>query len=785
MKRLTLLLMTICALEVCAQAPRAWQCQRAGSMGMEYRPTPTGAKAALLPTAGSKDITIRNFPYREGFENGLTGWRTVDADTDGRCWATVSGQGVAYEGQGAALSASYDIAAGELTPDNWLISPEIVLPQTGGMSLVWMASALDTLNYAEHYTVYVSIGGDPGLASFYTELFSDTIAGRGYACRTVDLSPYVGRTIRIAFRHYDCTDQSALLIDGLRIHQTGWPVVAIGAPKYVRAHDTATLRAVLLSGSEHTSYSWLIDGIGTGTTSRVEASWDSVGTYGIRLIGSYGGGRDTAYRTIRVIDCEKPLQLPFTETFDIGLGCWYVTERDRWHWVWQVSPAIAVPQSGDYELSWSVQPYEPLSNRAAYEVYVSRDGNAVSDFTTAFYSETLQPTAAPVRRVLSLSQWAGDTIYVAMRYKNLRDVEGLAVHCIAATSATPPEVKIEMPLTARASQRVRLVANVVSSLPLTSCRWTCDGIAAPANDDTVFVQWPSSAAGRRMVTVTVQTAAGTRSDTSYITISACDDYVATFPYHEALDEALGCWEPLDGNDDGRCWESIHGMIERLDADTSLASYLVRTGNDAAISWSYYPYSYHDGFWGNAVLSDNYLVSPALRLPDDPQKLSFFARSYGAPAYLDSVEVKVATVKPTNPNDFIRTIMPLQAVASQDFSRIVVDLAEFAGQTVYIGILHYSTGGMALVIDDIEIGTDFEGIETADGLAALRVYPNPTGGRLSLSQPAQRIELIDATGRLVGTAEGTSTVDLSQHPDGVYFLRIVTSEGTAVRKVVKK
>ncbi|MBQ9473696.1 MAG: choice-of-anchor J domain-containing protein [Bacteroidales bacterium] len=785
MKKHILLLITIVALNASAQNHPAWQCPGSRCAGISHR---TGSIAAPTTQQKSetKSLVVRNFPYREGFENGLRGWLTADADTDGRSWTTVSGYGVAYAGQGVALSASYDIEEGELTPDNWLISPSIVMPQSGDLSLVWMASALDTLNYEEHYTVYVSLDGDSNIASFQTQLFSETLNGRGYVCRTVDLSPYAGRTIRIAFRHHDCTDQSALMLDGLRIHQTGWPVVAIYCPAYVYAGDTTVLRAVLLSGSGLTSYSWQIDGIGNGTGNSIRATWDSVGTYNMRLIGTYGNGYDTAYRSIRVIDCTKPLTLPFTETFDIGLGCWYLTERDRWHWVWLVSQAIAVPATGDYELSWSVLPYEPLSNRAVYEVYVSTNGNAVSDFTTPSFSETLQPTAVPVRRVLSLSQWAGDTIYVAMRHKNLRDVEGLEVRSIEATAATAPEVEIEMPVTARSSQRVRLVAKVVSSLPITNCRWSCEGITAPTMGDTVYVQWPSSAAGRKRVIVTVQTAAGTATDTGYITISACEDHVSTFPYHEPLDESLGCWEPLDGNNDGRGWESVRGMIARLDADTTLAGHLIRRGNDAAISWSYYPYSYHDGFWGNAVLSDNYLVSPALHMPDaeNPQKLSFFARSYGAPTYTDSVEVKVATTKPTHARDFTRTIMPLQVVADQDYKRIVVDLAEFAGQTIYLGILHYTMGGMALVIDDIEIATDFEGIEAPIN-TQVHVYPNPTDGRITLSENALQVEVFSCNGHLVTSKSNVKAIDLSNHPAGIYIARIVTPNGMTMQKIIKR
>ena len=86
----------------------------------------------------------------------------------------------------------------------------------------------------------------------------------------------------------------------------------------------------------------------------------------------------------------------------------------------------------------------------------------------------------------------------------------------------------------------------------------------------------------------------------------------------------------------------------------------------------------------------------------------------------------------------------------------------------------------------QIGIDDVG--SADGI---KVYPNPTGGLLTVEgSDLQRIELMDMTSRtvLVGKCDihaGSCNLDLSALPQGAYMLRITTVDGVAIRKVVKQ
>lgn len=81
--------------------------------------------------------------------------------------------------------------------------------------------------------------------------------------------------------------------------------------------------------------------------------------------------------------------------------------------------------------------------------------------------------------------------------------------------------------------------------------------------------------------------------------------------------------------------------------------------------------------------------------------------------------------------------------------------------------------------------DRVGIAEADTAAGCRLFPNPTEGKVTLGSAAALVEAYDQTGRRVAGWQHVQQVDLSSLPAGLYTLRILSADGTAVRKVVKR
>lgn len=152
------------------------------------------------------------------------GWITIDADGDGYTWE-YSDQFTAHGGTGLVYSASYINYVGALTPDNWLVSPQVKL---GGQISFW-ACGQDASYAAEHFAVFVTTG-DPQDVTGYTQVSEEYVATGNMTEYVVDLSEYSGNGY-VAIRHFNVTDMFYLNVDDITITVPGaetpeeWTVV--------------------------------------------------------------------------------------------------------------------------------------------------------------------------------------------------------------------------------------------------------------------------------------------------------------------------------------------------------------------------------------------------------------------------------------------------------------------------------------------------------------------------------------------------------------------------------
>lgn len=167
--------------------------------------------------------------FFENFESTTIpeGWTTIDNDGDGYNWnvwnPTGSGGSTTdSEGNPTVLdkicltSASY-VSAGALTPDNWLVTPELDLQ---GTLSVWLRGQ-DPSWAAEHFAIYLSTVGN-SVDNFLDEksgvvLVDETEATGIYTEYTADLSKYAGQKGYIAIRHFNVTDMFRLNVDNFAL----------------------------------------------------------------------------------------------------------------------------------------------------------------------------------------------------------------------------------------------------------------------------------------------------------------------------------------------------------------------------------------------------------------------------------------------------------------------------------------------------------------------------------------------------------------------------------------
>ncbi|MBO7492906.1 MAG: choice-of-anchor J domain-containing protein [Bacteroidales bacterium] len=172
-----------------------------------------------VPGVETDTVFFEDFEDADNFVDGLpNGWTSIDHDGDGYNWIYRNNYGLSsiitsHSGVGVMYSQSYDFDAGALTPDNWLITPQIEL---GNIVKVWL-TAQDPSYPDEHFAIYLSTTGND-VTDFTVTLLPKTKATGEYVEYTADLSAYAGQQGYIAIRHFNVTDEFYLNVDDFGVY---------------------------------------------------------------------------------------------------------------------------------------------------------------------------------------------------------------------------------------------------------------------------------------------------------------------------------------------------------------------------------------------------------------------------------------------------------------------------------------------------------------------------------------------------------------------------------------
>ena len=155
----------------------------------------------------------------ETFDGGIPStWITIDADGDGYTWCNwINNQsGQQMDPMDCAVSFSYLNGVGVLTPDNYLVSPKIYIED--GAKLTYTTEGVDASYYAEHYAVLLG-NMENGAFKATATLLEENVPSVNVTPHTIDLSPYKGQSVCIAFRHYNCSDIYTMKLDDVKVAQ--------------------------------------------------------------------------------------------------------------------------------------------------------------------------------------------------------------------------------------------------------------------------------------------------------------------------------------------------------------------------------------------------------------------------------------------------------------------------------------------------------------------------------------------------------------------------------------
>ena len=332
------------------------------------------------PITPSEDVIYGCYFEDEG---DFDDWTLVDKDDDGSNWG-ITGYGEAFEGSGVAYSESYDIATyTALTPDNWAISPAIDLDGIEEASVSFYAAGADSGYADEVFAIYAGVSPDPDAM---TKLTDDITVTGDWANYGADLSDFAGETIYVAIRHYNCTDQYALVIDQFEVLKGAYVPPEPPAPP------------VTIIGDVVKGFYFEEDPATEGWTF-VDSDDD-----GFNWIWSDASAQIITYEGASCI---------YSESYDSTSTTALTPDN------WAISPAVSLDGVEEAVLSLYACGQDKTYCAENFQIYAGITANPeemtpVSDlFTTT--GEYTQYTA-------DLADFLGETIYIAIRHYNVTDM---------------------------------------------------------------------------------------------------------------------------------------------------------------------------------------------------------------------------------------------------------------------------------------------------------------------------------------------------------------------------
>jgi|GEM_PF-2525462 len=175
----------------------------------------------------------QNYLLVEYFDDSVNfpppSWTMIDNDEDTYNWRINTWDGGTVYEIYAVSDSWLGGGIGALTPENYLISPQIDLTGlTGTVKVRYTVQVANQDYFAEQYKLSVSTT-NAEVEDFNEDVFTETLTVNEYYVwkeRIVDISQFIGESIYLSWIHFDCTDQYKLLLDSIQVYND--PAIGIG-----------------------------------------------------------------------------------------------------------------------------------------------------------------------------------------------------------------------------------------------------------------------------------------------------------------------------------------------------------------------------------------------------------------------------------------------------------------------------------------------------------------------------------------------------------------------------
>jgi hypothetical protein len=333
------------------------------------------------------------------------------------------------------------------------------------------------------------------------------------------------------------------------------------------------------------------------------------------------------------------------------------------------------------------------------EIRVSTTGFEPADFTEKI--ATVRPVAAPAQRFeFSLAPWAGQDIYIALRYKELDELR-LTVDSVQVFQVQPQDAGVtsitNVPLSAALNQPITIRANVrnfgsqtISNVPVFYIinngtpvgPVTIPGPIAPLDSASADFggefQFTPTAGGFYTIRAYTQLPGdgNTANDTARFTFF--------------VDTPTPTWSE---GFEGTTFPPLGWSVYNLDGGTQqwirYTSTPIFGTASAAVRWE-----------SSTLANNDWLVTRHTSV-SSASRLAFWAKRQSA-TYADSLIVWVSTSgsDPSNPANFTNVVARIAPDVTPQ--RYVVNLSPFEAQDIYIGFQYKELDDFRVYLDSVEV-----------------------------------------------------------------------------------
>lgn len=487
----------------------------------------------------------------------------------------------------------------------------------------------------------------------------------------------------------------------------------------------------------------------------------------------------TLYKSGFAPQQDRQLRATLIYDFEDGsLGDWTTIHNGDDNYTWGLAENEEYAYSGSYCLvshwqdnpdEWLVSTDLPIGNdnpsisfyaRAMNGYYTEHVGVFVSTTSSTDVSTFTQLNAWDVTSTtyseynVSLSSYAGQTIYVALRHFNSPDkyylmVDDIAINLgqnVVAESVTISPTSANMVI----GETFSFTAKVLPSTANQAVTWSSSNTSILSIDANGVAT--ANAAGT--ATITVTSVDGGFTATSNVTVT---DGIL-FDFESDPTEGCQAWTFVDSDGDGYNW-----------------------------NWEMYQvnYDYQSAFAGDGLLSsasystialtpNNWAISPAINITGANAQVQLYAAGQD-PAYAAEVFQIYAG---TSPEVSAMTAVSSKFTATGAYEAYTGDLSAYNGQTIYVAVRHYDVTDMfRLNVDQMTVthavlsGIENTGISLDQSSAT--VYQGLTlqltatiettatcEQSLTWTSSNTAIATVSASGLVTGVAVGTATITVA-------------------------